>query len=97
MAKYVELPEGKDSVKAHDEARVIVGPPKAHDCRQLEFTEFQEKAREYYKLCVWMIKVYKANHAGTELFSNQGQALDGISALANYDGLARQMKELQDE
>jgi len=39
-----------------------------------------------------LIKVHEAYHNGDELVSNQGQALDGFSALANYDDIARQLK-----
>jgi hypothetical protein len=40
-----------------------------------------------------LVAVYDAYHGQKETFANQGQALDGYSALANYDDLVRQIKE----
>lgn len=40
-----------------------------------------------------LIAVYIAYHNSEELVANQGQAMDGYSALANYDDLVRQLKE----
>lgn len=40
-----------------------------------------------------IVAVHEAYRGGDEKISNQGQALDGYSALANYDALAVLIKE----
>jgi len=40
-----------------------------------------------------MIRILNAYEGGDELISNQGQALDGYSALANFVELARRIKQ----
>jgi hypothetical protein len=49
--------------------------------------------KELILLMDQLVTVYDAYHLQKETFANQGQALDGYSALANYDDLARQIKE----
>lgn len=49
--------------------------------------------KELLRLLQEMADIYDAYHGGTELVSNQGQPLDGYSALANYDDVARQIKK----
>lgn len=39
-----------------------------------------------------LVKIHEAYHNGDEVVANQGQALDGFSALANYDDIARRLK-----
>ena len=49
--------------------------------------------KELLRLMQELADVHDAYHNHTELVSNQGQALDGYSALANYDDIARRIKE----
>ena len=42
---------------------------------------------------VWLIKEYQSKPA----ISNQGQCLDGFSALANYDSMAEKIKKYLEE
>ena len=40
-----------------------------------------------------LLDVYKKATSGTELVSNQGQAMDGYSELANYRAILRRFNE----
>jgi hypothetical protein len=42
-----------------------------------------------------LIRVLDAQKEGTLLLTNQGQALDGYSALANYNSLVEELKLIQ--
>ena len=43
-----------------------------------------------------LVYIRKAETGGTPLVSNQGQALDGYSALANYQAIADKAVELEE-
>lgn len=46
------------------------------------------------EVVVWLVRILDAYEGGVELVSNQGQALDGYSALAEFVGLAKEAREL---
>jgi hypothetical protein len=46
----------------------------------------------YYELCAELVKIEDAMNSGNSLMSNQGQALDGFSALANFRDVANRAR-----
>ena len=46
------------------------------------------------EIVVKLINILDCYEGGTEIVSNQGQSLDGYSALANFVELARKAKEM---
>lgn len=44
-----------------------------------------------------MVAILHAQSDGKATFANQGQAMDGYSALANYNGLAKEVDEYLEE
>ena len=48
-----------------------------------------------WKIIIDLIAVLNAYEGGVETISNQGQAMDGYSALANFVSVAKRAKELK--
>lgn len=44
------------------------------------------------EVCVKLVRILDAYEGGTAIMSNQGQALDGYSALANFISIAKKAR-----
>lgn len=49
---------------------------------------------ETAKLLTELVAIYDAYHGNTALIFNQGQGMDGYSALQNYDDFAKKVVEM---
>lgn len=94
MYSSFRLSKLEEKIRKERELRGYSSSAKPISQVEAEWSLMREKLQP---LCLWLVKIFNCAEDGTVLISNQGQALDGYSELANYRSVIEEMGKLFEE